>query len=182
MNVSNMNMPHRSVMWYVFGIILVIMGLMLLSAPIIATFATILAIGSLLIAAGILHLIIAFFDRRSDHLWLHLVIAMFTLLVGILMVFNLGVTALALTLLLGLYFLGSGVFRIIGALTARFNGWGWYVFSGVISFLLGILILAHWPSASLWVIGLFVGIDLLFAGISLFMIALVSKRATIFGQ
>lgn len=163
--------------WWLFvGIILMIIGLILITTPVITTLATVLVIGAFLIAAGIVHLITAFIDRKSHHLWLHLVIALFTLILGVLMILNPELTVVTLTFLLGLFFLASGVFRIIGSLLSRFRSWGWVLLNGIISFILGLLILFQWPAASLWVIGLFVGIDFLFAGWSLVMIAFFAKR------
>ena len=92
------------------------------------------------------------------------------------MLFTPGITLAALTLLIAAFFLSSGLFKIIGALVSRFKGWGWYFLSGLISLALGILILVHWPSSSLWVIGLFIGIDLIFVGWSLVMISLFVKK------
>lgn len=177
-NLDNIKVRHWG-LWLLFGIILMIIGLILLSTPVITTLATVFVFGSLLIVAGIVHFITAFLEKNSSHLWLHLVIAAFTFIVGLLMILHPGVTVVALTLLIAAYFLSSGLFRIMGALISRFEGWGWYLFNGLISLLLGILILFHWPSASLWVIGLFIGIDFLFAGLSLIMISLFTKKGSL---
>jgi uncharacterized membrane protein HdeD (DUF308 family) len=67
-------------------------------------------------------------------------------------------------LMLAAAFFGSGLFRIIVALSERFYGWGWVLLNGIITLVLGILIWRGWPDAAFWVIGLFVGIDMLFAG------------------
>lgn len=168
-------------LWLGCGIILMAIGLVLLSSPVWSTLASIFVFGSLFVAAGIIHIILALVDKDSDHLWLHLIIAAFTLVVGILMLLNPLVALATLTLLIAAFFLSSGLFRIIGGLMVRFNGWGWYILNGLISLLLGILIILHWPTASLWVIGLFIGIDFLFAGLSLIMISLFVKKGALFG-
>lgn len=171
---------HSWGLWLFLGILLMLFGLFLIATPILTTYASVFVFGVLLIAAGIVHLLLSLFEKKSNHVWLHLVIAAFTLIIGLLMLFHPTLTLMTLTLLIAVFFLSNGLFRIIGALTARFKGWGWYILNGLISLLLGVLILIHWPSASLWVIGLFIGIDFLFAGLSLIMISLFVKKGAIF--
>jgi uncharacterized membrane protein HdeD (DUF308 family) len=73
--------------------------------------------------------------------------------------------AALLTLLLGVSLIASGIMRIVLAFNMKGGTpWMWVVVSGVITFLLGLIILAHWPVASLYILGLFLGIDLIFAG------------------
>lgn len=166
-------------LWLVFGILLIVVGFVLLASPIVGSLASVAVFGSLLLASGVIHIITAILDRKSNHMWLHLIIAALTIIVGLLMLFNPGVTIMTLTLLIAVLFLSNGLFRIIGGLVSRFKGWGWYILNGLISLLLGLLILFHWPNSSLWVIGLFLGIDFIFAGWSLMMIALFVKRKSL---
>ena len=58
----------------------------------------------------------------------------------------------------------------------RIHGWGWQVLSGLVALLLGLFITAGWPASSIWVIGTFIGIDLIFGGWSFIMIALAARR------
>jgi uncharacterized membrane protein HdeD (DUF308 family) len=171
--------PKYWVLWLIFGILLMLGGFFLLSSPVIASIASVFVFAILLLSAGVVHIITAFLDKHSNHLWLHLVIAAFTIVVGLLMLFSPGITLAALTLLIAAFFLSNGLFRIIGSLVSRFKGWGWFFLNGLISLVLGILILIHWPSSSLWVIGLFIGIDLIFAGWSLVMISVFFKKASV---
>ncbi|HVS38042.1 MAG TPA: DUF308 domain-containing protein, partial [Gemmataceae bacterium] len=80
--------------------------------------------------------------------------------------------AAAFTLLAAGCLLVSGVFRVVLAVYQRFDGWGWVLLNGVVSFILGAAIWRHWPSSSEWVIGLFLGIEMLFGGWSWVMLAL----------
>jgi uncharacterized membrane protein HdeD (DUF308 family) len=162
--------------WITIGILLMILGIVLLSTPVFATLTSLALLGTLLVLAGIANIACAFLDRNPNSFWMHLLIAALTLVVGILMLANPKVTLLALTLLIAAFFLCLGLFRILTAVIGRFEGWGWVLLNGAISLLLGILILIHWPSSSLWVIGLFVGIDFLFAGWTLIMTALFLKK------
>ncbi len=80
--------------------------------------------------------------------------------------------AVALTLLLALMFFVSGLFRMVAALVLRYPMWGWSLASGIISVLLGVMIYRQWPASGLWVIGMFVGIELIFNGWTWIMLSL----------
>ena len=58
----------------------------------------------------------------------------------------------------------GGIFKIVAALSYRFAAWGWPLVSGIIDVVLGVMIWKEWPASALWVIGLFVGINLIFRG------------------
>jgi uncharacterized membrane protein HdeD (DUF308 family) len=80
-----------------------------------------------------------------------------------------------LTLLIALMLIFGGIFRIVLSLMVRFPNWGWMLLHGVITLALGISIWNKWPADALWVIGLFVGIDMLFNGWSLVMLGFAAK-------
>ena len=86
--------------------------------------------------------------------------------------------ATVLTLLLAAAFLVGGALRIIFSLVSRFDAWPWVLLNGVVDLVLGFLILNGWPDSSLWVIGLFVGIDLFFHGWSWVILALTVRTAS----
>ena len=71
-----------------------------------------------------------------------------------------------LTLLIACFLMVGGVFKIVSAVSYRFAAWGWSLASGIIDVILGVMIWQEWPASALWVIGLFVGINLLFRGIN----------------
>jgi uncharacterized membrane protein HdeD (DUF308 family) len=83
--------------------------------------------------------------------------------------------AAVLTLVLAISFLVGGAARLLFAATHKFPGRGWVVVSGVITFMLGAIIWQGWPEASLWVIGLFVGIELVFSGCTWVLLGLTAK-------
>ena len=70
----------------------------------------------------------------------------------------------ALTLLLACFLMVDGIFKVVAALAYRFAAWGWSLAGGIIDVILGVMIWQEWPASALWVIGLFVGINLLFRG------------------
>ena len=83
-----------------------------------------------------------------------------------------------LTLVLAAAYLAGGMFRIVFALVERFPSWGWVLLNGIITLLLGIAIWGQWPASGLWVLGLFVGIDLIVNGATWLALA-VGVRSTL---
>ena len=77
---------------------------------------------------------------------------------------------------MGFFYMVGGLFRVIASCMARFEQWGWALFSGVIKFALGFLILQGWPATGLWVIGLFIGIDLVFFGWFWIVLAITARK------
>jgi uncharacterized membrane protein HdeD (DUF308 family) len=76
---------------------------------------------------------------------------------------------------LAIFLIVVGVFNIVAALMQRFHGWGWVLLNGGVTLLLGLLINRQWPSSALWVIGLFVGIEMIFNGWAWIMLSLGLK-------
>jgi uncharacterized membrane protein HdeD (DUF308 family) len=86
---------------------------------------------------------------------------------------------LTLTLVLAIFFLFEGVLEIILYFNIRKRpNAGWVLFDGIITLILGLLIWAHLPSTSVWVIGTLVGISLIFSGISRIMLSAAVRRLT----
>ena len=107
----------------------------------------------------------------------HLLAAILFGVAGLIMVMRPLVTAEVLTLVMAMFFLIGGLFQLIGAAWVGLPGWGWHVVDGVITLALGLLVLARWPASGLWVIGLFLGIDLIFYGMAWIVIALGLRAA-----
>lgn len=151
--------------WFVLlGLVLVVLGGIALFAVVVATLATALAIGVLLIIGGLGEVIGAFWSRGWSGFFFHLLSGLLSIVVGGLFLWAPVGALLALTLLLACLLVVSGLFKIIVAIGYRFAAWGWPLVSGIIDLILGILILMELPESALWVIGLFVGISLIFRG------------------
>lgn len=159
----------------VLGIILLALGVIALLDSVLITTVSVLFFGWILIIAGIVEGIQTFRHRHSGHMFLHVLNAVLSIIVGIMLLLNPLLGALVLTLLLAIYFTVAGIFRIIAAASIRIPGWGWALFNGIVTLILGILIWAHWPSTGLWVIGLFIGIDLIVVGWSQIMTAIAVR-------
>lgn len=153
--------------WWLFvgvGIVAILLGAASLVVPLVATLTTAAVLGYLLLFGGVVEVGTAFGAAKWSGFFLQILVGVLHGFIGLLMVANPGLTAAAFTLMLAAFFLVGGTFRIILAISERFPAWGWVAFNGIVTLLLGILIWRQWPEASLWVIGTFVGIDLLFTG------------------
>jgi uncharacterized membrane protein HdeD (DUF308 family) len=156
---------RRKWAWFVLlGLLLILVGMFALAAQVIASLATAVVIGWLLLFAGVAEIVGAFFSRRWNGFFLHLLSGLLSAVVGVFFIWAPVDAALTLTLLLACLLIVGGTFKIIAASTYRFEGWGWPLASGIIDLILGVMIWLSWPASGLWVIGLFVGISLVFRG------------------
>jgi uncharacterized membrane protein HdeD (DUF308 family) len=163
---------HRWGWLLALGILMVILGTIALFITPAATIGTILVLGWLLVISGIIESIHAFRVRRWGGFFLHLIGGLLGILVGLLIVTHPVAGALGYTLLLASFFTVIGIFRLVLALSLRFPHWGWAVFDGAITLLLGIFVWAEWPWSGLWFLGLAVGVSLILRGWSYVMFAL----------
>jgi uncharacterized membrane protein HdeD (DUF308 family) len=166
----------KSWVWFVsLGVVLMIVGAVALSSTVITTLASLLVFGVLLMAGGLVQIVNAFLGRSWRAFFLHLFAGILQLIVGELLIEHPLVAAEGLTLVLAVGFLLGGALRLVYGLVESFPGRGWVLLNGLIVFALGISIWRQWPASSLWVIGLFIGIDLIFSGWSWVMLGLLVK-------
>lgn len=157
------------------GIALMILGGVAIGSSLIATLATVLVFGILLLLGGLFQLVTAFWGRGWRGFFLHLLAGVLYLIVGVFLIDNPAETAIALTLLVAAGLLVGGISRTVLSLVERFEGWGWALLNGVVSLVLGAAIWRQWPLSGLWIIGLFVGIEMLFSGLSWVMLGLAVR-------
>ncbi len=159
--------------WFLaFGIGLTLLGFAAVAWSFRATLATMLFFGWLLLIASAIEVVQAVMVGHWAGFFHHLLAAVLFGVVGFLLVVKPVISAETLTLFMAMFFLVSGLFQLIAAIWVRLPAWGWQAADGVITFVLGALVLARWPVSGLWAIGLFVGIDLIFYGGSWIALAL----------
>jgi len=166
--------------WIVaLGVVYVIAGLVALGSVVMATVATVFLVGVMMLIAGAAEVINAFQIKTWGKFFLWILLGVLYIIAGFVTFENPLLAAATLTLLLGLALLASGIARIALAFSMKAAmPWIWVLFSGVVTFLLGLVILAHWPVSGLYILGLFLGIDLVLAGASWIGIGLgLSKRS-----
>lgn len=158
------------------GVLSVVVGFVAIGSTFIATLASVKVFGALLLIAGGAEVVHAVMVRNLKGFALHLLAAALYLLVGLFILEHPLRAAEVLTLLLAASFIVGGVLRIVFSFAVRFQSWQWVVLNGVVDLILGILIWNEWPESGLWVIGLFVGIDLLLHGWSWVILALTVRN------
>jgi uncharacterized membrane protein HdeD (DUF308 family) len=162
--------------WFLaLGITMIVIGTLAIGYPVAATLVTVEFIGVLLIMAGIVEVASSIWARRMGSFLQRIVCGLLYLFLGVVMIDRPLLAATGYTLVMAVFFFAAGLFRIAFGLSQRFSGWGWVVLSGIVTLILGILIWRDLPEAALWVIGTFVGIDLLFNGWSWVMLGLAAR-------
>ena len=168
---------RRHTGWFIaLGAALIVLGVVGLAAVVHATLVSVIFFGWLLLVGGIATVIHSFRVRQWTGLLLQLLVGILNIIVGLLIIANPGSSALALTLLMAMFFIVGGIFRILMALPEHFAGRGWAFFNGIIDVLLGVLIWVHWPSTAFWVIGLFIAVDLIITGWWFVALGMASRR------
>jgi uncharacterized membrane protein HdeD (DUF308 family) len=158
------------------GVLAILIGCVAILVPAVASVGTAIFIGWILVIAGAFLVAAAFSAHSIGTVVLRLLWAALTVIVGVWLIVEPHNGTLTLTLVLGIYFLFMGLTRIAVAFMARGRqNAGLVGLSGFAGLLIGILVLAKFPSSADWAIGLLVGIDLIFAGWTLTSVALVGK-------
>lgn len=164
--------------WFVaLGIALLVVGTIALFNTLAATVASIYTIAALMIVAGAMQIAHAFGVRSWGSFFLWLAAGVVYLLGAVSALVNPLLASAILTLLLAGFLVAGGVIRIMAGLKAKSGrSWGWIVFSGVLTLLAGLIIALGWPVSSLWVLGTFLAVDLIFQGWAMLAFGLALRR------
>ncbi|HVN76296.1 MAG TPA: DUF308 domain-containing protein [Thermoanaerobaculaceae bacterium] len=163
--------------WFLaLGISLLLLGAVALIVPWLTTLTSVLVFGWLLLFGGVLEVVAVFWTKGWRDILLHLFGGILSTVVGALIVVHPDAGALGLTLLLATLFLAGGLFRIGAAVVLRLPNWGWAVVGGIVTTLLGVIIWRTSPFSALWVIGMFVAIELMFRGWAWVMFAVAARE------
>jgi len=161
------------------GIILVILGLLAIVVPPLATLAVTFFIGWLFVISGIAGLIMTFMARGAPGFWWSLLSAVIALIAGALLLWHPVLGVLSLTFVIIAFFIIDGILSIILSIEHRrelVGRWGWILLSGIVDLIIAAIIWAGLPGTAAWALGLLVGIDLVFGGTALIMVALAARR------
>ena len=160
------------------GILLTVCGLAAILLPVVASLAITVLLGWLLILSGGVALALTFWSRQSPGFWWSLLSAVVALIAGVILLLRPVEGTLTLTIIVGAYFLAEGVVTIMYAIQNReklTERWGWLLAAGIADLLVAAIIISGFPGTALWVIGLLVGINLLFGGASMIGVALAAR-------
>ena len=166
--------------WKVFllqGVVLVVLGILAAIAPNIASFAVELLVGWLLLLAGLARIFMFGTDTSAPGYWSSMLLGLLMAVLGLSLLLSPAQGLLTLTLVLTIYLIAHGIGSLILAFKLRpaLSAWLWILAGAVVDFVLAALILSGWPGTATWIIGLMVGINLLFSGLALIFAALGAR-------
>jgi uncharacterized membrane protein HdeD (DUF308 family) len=155
-----------------WGYFLVICGAIAVIFPVIPSVAAVGVLGVILLVGGVTMIIGSFWAGKWSGFLIQLLTGILYIIAGIAITDNPLLSLKLLTFCLAVSFIVLGLFRTIGALVIRFPLWGWTLLNGVITFLCGTVIIRHLSEDAIWVIGLLIGLEMLFNGWAWIMLAI----------
>ncbi len=164
--------------WIVaLGLVYLVAGSVALGSVVMATVASVFLVGVMMIVAGIAEIINAFQLKGWSKFLIWVLLGALYIFAGFVTFENPLFAAAVLTLVLGAALVASGLVRIFLALSMkRESPWVWVLLSGLVTLLFGLLILAHWPVSGVYVLGIFLGLDLIMAGVTWIVLGLSLRR------
>ena len=170
---------HASTVSVLWGVLLIVFGMVAVASPFLAAVAVNALIAWLIILAGIVHLMLGFRTHGAGSMIWKILVGIAYVGFGGYLIARPVVGVASLTLVLATLFLVEGVLDIILFVKMRpMQGSGWVLLDGIVSLLLGGMIYLQWPSSSAWAIGTLVGISLIFSGVARVMMSLAVRKAT----
>lgn len=168
--------------WKLFlieGIVLLVLGAAAIVVPPLASIAVAIFLGWIFLIGGIVGLIATFTGRHAPGFWWSLISGLIAIVVGGVLIFWPVGGAVSLTLVLTAFLIADGIMTILFAIEHRrqlSQRWGWLFANGIIDLVLAAIIIWAFPGSALWVLGLIVGIDLVFGGSSLIAMAMAARK------
>jgi len=167
----------------VWGILLIVLGVVVVGFPVHTAFAVSVVIAWTLVLVGVVQLIIGFQAHRAGTLVWKLLVGLAYICFGVYLRAHATLGVVSLALLLATLFLIAGIFDIVMFFQMRATqGSIWVLIDGIVTLLLGLVIYRHWPSGSAWVLGTLVGISMIVNGFTRVMLSMVVRRATAAGS
>lgn len=165
--------------WFVaLGAALIILGGLAFANLNVATIVSVLYVGLIIAAGGVAQVVHAFRERSWSGFVFWLLAGLLYGLAGVLVWLNPLFGAVALTLILAASLMGSGMLRVwLGIKLRPLSGWGWVIVSGAVTISCGLVFLIGWPVNSLWLLGVFLAIDLLVQGVTALAFGLMLRSA-----
>jgi uncharacterized membrane protein HdeD (DUF308 family) len=149
-----------------FGVIAIILGMLAMMAPGLTGFSIAMVLGGIVLVAGIVRMIWAFQAGSLGRGLLMFAIGGLTAVAGASLLANPLFAAATLTLMLVIYFIADGIAEMVAGFQLGFgSGGGWFIFGGIISVLLGIMLWRQYPLSGVFAMGILIGIKLFFVGL-----------------
>jgi len=162
----------------VWGVLLVILGMLAIGSPFVAAVALNAVIAWLIVFAGVVHIVLAFHAHGAGSMIWKLLVGVAYLCFGGYLIVHPVLGVASLTLLLGGLFLIEGILDVVLFFKMRpVRGSSWVLFDGIVTVLLGLLIYMQWPSSSAWAIGTLVGVSMIISGATRVAMTLAARQA-----
>ncbi len=174
--MKSVNLRNAGGLLLGLGLALIVLGSLALYATTTATLISVKLLAWIFIFSGFIQIGHGFYAKNWSGFLIPLILGVISIIAGCIILKNPFVGAFTITLFLAFLFIVQGVIRIIVALSKRFDHWAWFLASGILSVILGALILYQWPWSGLYIIGMFVGIDLIFNGWALLLLSSLTRR------
>ncbi|MGK6315386.1 HdeD family acid-resistance protein [Neorhizobium sp. DT-125] len=164
--------------WFLaLGILLLVFGIIAFANLFVATVASVFYIGMMMLIGGVAYLVHAFQVKGWEQILFWALSGVLYTIAGLLAFWNPALTAVVLTFLMAVALVVAGIFRLwIGFKMRPMKGAGWVIVGGVVTILAGLIIAIGWPVNSLWILGLFLAIDLIMQGWALIAVALAARN------
>jgi len=165
--------------WFmILGILLIVLGIVAIAFPFMTTIAAKIFLGWLFLIGGIVQVVHAFSTQKWSQFLLTLLVGLLYVVVGGWLAFFPLAGIIALTIMLAAMFIAEGILELGMAFRMRpQQGWVWMLVAGIISVLVGLLIVAGLPSSATWAIGLLVGINMISTGWAFVFLAQAARKA-----
>ena len=161
----------------VLGILMIVAGLCAIASPLFAGVLIVYVVAWTAIFNGGAQIVYGFRAHSGGRMFLELLLGLLYIVAGVFILMHPGKGLLALTLVIACLLVIYGIFALVLAFQLKPHaGWGWILFDGIITILLGLMIWAHWPVNSEWVVGTLVGISFIVSGVSRLMLSLAVRR------
>jgi uncharacterized membrane protein HdeD (DUF308 family) len=172
-----LNSMKRASGWSIaLGVLMIVAGLIAMVEPGVSGLFIALIVGWSAIFNGFAQILYGFRTHGGAHVALEIILGIIYIIAGVYLIMHPVGSLLALTLLLACFLLVYGIFALVLAFRMRpHNGWGWVLFDGIITILLGALIWKHWPINSEWVVGTLFGISIFISGVTRLMVSLAIR-------
>jgi len=169
---------HLTSSWWCFllmGIFLMVCGTVALAFPIVTNVAAMMVLGVVLMVSGVVTIVTAFWTGKWSGLLLQLLVGILYLVVGMQIADTPVKAGVVMAVFIAGFFIVAGAFRAVAALVLRFPHWGGTLLNGIVTLLCGVVIYRHFPECALWVVGLLVGLEMLFNGWTWIMLAMAVR-------
>ncbi|MGA9353857.1 MAG: HdeD family acid-resistance protein [Terriglobales bacterium] len=178
-NTSAELVRHASTVSILWGVLLIVFGMLAIGSPFLAAVALSAVVAWLIVLAGVVHIMLAFRVHGAGSMIWKLLVGIAYLCFGAYLIVHPVLGVASLTLVLASLFLIEGVLNIILYFRMRpIHGSAWVLVDGIITLLLGGMIYSQWPSSSAWAIGTLVGISMIFSGVARVMMSFAARKAT----